>query len=169
MANQFASASIYTELIFLHQTMLLWKMHSFAIMLEGIENTVLLTSEKSSFPISSHATARQWWFQFWDTGTLWATILKSQTLEYQPASELISTTSMQNAVKLTLLRSSWQHKSKASVLARIAGTGILLKPSNDHLRLMAFIHHPRLPQSISENFLSEQFWLLTVSLNHWAT
>lgn len=79
MANQFVYTSIYTELIFLPQTMLLWKMHDFAVMLEGIKYTVLVTSEKSSF--LSHAIARQWLPQFWDTETLWATILKSQNLE----------------------------------------------------------------------------------------
>lgn len=49
MANQFTSASIYTELIFLPQTMVLCKMHSFAVMLEGIKYRILLKSEKGSF------------------------------------------------------------------------------------------------------------------------
>lgn len=57
---------------------------------------------------------------------------------------------MQNAVKLALLHPSWQHKPKASVLAEIAGAGILSKPSNDHF--IAFIHHPGLPQSLKWKF-----------------
>lgn len=78
MANQFTSGSIYTELIFLPQTKVLCKMHNFAVMLEGIKYTVLLKSEKGS---CDAVVASVLGLLFQPTGTLWATILKSQNLE----------------------------------------------------------------------------------------